>query len=79
MLVPGFINLMVRLYLGCNGRERFRDRFSGILYAFFSPLHPLFVIALSVNSAIRTLRGEENEVYKNIAKEFKLVEIIGEL
>ena len=75
MIVPCIINLMVRLYLGCRGRERFKNRVTA-LASILS--HPFYVISFSINSAVRTLRGEEDEVEKKVAKEFKLVEIIGE-
>ena len=46
--------------------------------AVITPLYPLYVIMLSIDTAVRTLRGEVTEEDKEFTKEYKLIEIIGE-
>ena len=43
-----------------------------------TPLYPLYVIMRSIDTAVGTLRGEEDDRDIEGTKEFKLIEIIGE-
>ena len=49
-------------------------------FAVLTPLYPFCVITWSIETAVRTLRGEAREHEESIenTKELKLIEIVGE-
>ena len=78
MFVPSLINLMVRIYRDCRGRERLSWREWAVRCVVRTPLYPLGVITWSIHTAVETLRGVVTERNIEFTKELKLFEIIGE-
>ena len=78
MFVPSLLNLMVRIYRDCRGRERLSWREWAVMCAVITPLYPLRVISDSRGTAVVTLRGSVIERQIEETKLAKLIEIIGE-
>ena len=78
MFVPSLINLMVRIYRDCRGRERLSWREWAVMCAVITPLYPLYVITDSINTAVRTLQGTVNNWKLIHTNELQLMVILGE-
>ena len=78
MFLPGLFTLIVVLYRGRRGSERYSLRWLSVRLAVITPLYPLVVIMRSINTAVGTLRGELTQ--RNIVdtRQLKIIEIIGE-
>ena len=75
MFIPGLINLMGLICDSRRSYERLSRRKWLVECNVITPLYPLHVIAESIDTAVRTLRGSESGIEHT--KEVK-IEIIGE-
>ena len=81
MFIPGIFCLMVGIIAICMtiiDMEKNSWRELAVGCAVLTPLYPLFVILISIETAVKTLRGKVDEEDIEFTKENKLIEIIGE-
>ena len=78
VLAPGLLYLIWMLSRYWRGQVDFRWPHLA-RKCLRTPIYPLIVIQASMRGVVRSLRGEEDDRESNRAKQYKLMEILGEL